>query len=420
MNKIIEGIINWFKFSSEDKKNETELSESQNSSIGLATEKNEALMDISSKSLVPKNFIKIENQGNADSLVEYVQGSITKSLLTKSNFKNLYKGNSKGSVMLYKDGTYSSIIKNKKSKIIGKSRYTPAKIAKLKALTLVLASEITGHAHMYKIKEQLSEISNKLNVLREKTNHTSIAALATAHNRIADLDKKQNYIPNDLNELRRHINDLHNLKTESELNFKSACDRLINSKQLQTKRSNKKIVRLYQDIVENVQNTGAKISQINQEIDDSDIFLYAQMAVRSEQLQQVGELLELKIFEYLSKKDSVFFERFQEDLKNKINAGVDDVVTNSIAVIIDKLNVKVQNKKEIFSNITTSKSTTKKIKDFQNHFSKELIDIRGIARNGSLIEDKLKELEKISNQEFEFIIVNTEHKQDVYIHMIKE
>lgn len=187
MNKIIEGIINWFKFSSEDKKNETELSESQNSSIGLATEKNEALMDISSKSLVPKNFIKIENQGNADSLVEYVQGSITKSLLTKSNFKNLYKGNSKGSVMLYKDGTYSSIIKNKKSKIIGKSRYTPAKIAKLKALTLVLASEITGHAHMYKIKEQLSEISNKLNVLREKTNHTSIAALATAHNRIADL-----------------------------------------------------------------------------------------------------------------------------------------------------------------------------------------------------------------------------------------
>lgn len=226
----------------------------------------------------------------------------------------------------YTDGTYSSMISagGKIGKHVG---FSPVNFSKLigPAMLFQIATVITGQMHLKNIDKKLKSIDQKLQKLLDFHRYNRIAKLKTINRMLQDFDNRASFTIEDMITLNTFKFELEVIKEECLQYYEDAVEDA--KEMIMSKRS------AFSTFFE---NSAGKLETVVTEIRNTELFVYAELAVCAEQAYNNLLLVELKTNLKMKNPDENRFNKIMElktNLENRAMTDVLDSVKDSLHMV---------------------------------------------------------------------------------------
>lgn len=401
---------------------------------------------------IENDWVLVSKEKNNSNFWSQLTGTSLYSGLVKYSSKGLYKATaSANSLMMYNDGTISSIVKNG-SKFSNHAGFVTANASVFTPiLAFQFASMITGQYYFKGLNQQLSSIHNSINILISLYHNERLAKLRYISFKILEFNKRSFFTTEDyvsIDKLKYDLsiirfeylliakqeinNSLDNVNCEDRAETyeiisenTNAMERLkLSVKENPTKLSlmiSNKLDSLYKDSVlekgvNSVQSlfedSIKKAMKLTDEIIGSKFFFYSDISLKAEHLYQLSKMLEFKMNLSDKNPDTNRIGKIKEFYLLMSIFNLDDSVLNDI----DKLNSQLKTKLIPFNNFEKNSFINKN--EIIKNKKKLIAEIEKIEKSISHNQNTFSEfinIKKGFEETNEFIIDNRNNDLSVYV-----
>lgn len=396
---------------------------------------------------IENDWVLVSKEKNSSNFWSQLTGTSLYSGLVKYSSKGLYKATaSANSLMMYNDGTISSIVKNG-SKFSNHAGFVTANASVFTPiLAFQFASMITGQYYFKGLTKQLTSVQKGINELISLHHNERLAKLRYINTKINELNNRNFFTTEDyvivdrlkydlsiirfeylLSAQQEIINTFENgnEKKEEVIEIISEDSNQVEKTLISIKSNAKKISSLLSSIYKKtgidsglnklnpkIENSNKKVEKIAEKVNNSKFFFYSEIALKSEQLYQLIKLLELKINLSDKKPNQNRIGKIEELYKSIIEFNYEDSIYDEMEQLKNDL------KENLISEIEKHKSNSQiaksKIDSKASKILNNFITLENNLDDKNMIFDDIKQIKYGFEKPHQILIDNRTETTRIY------